>query len=75
MPLPAELSEIVGQVLRVVAQGGTVTVGAMPEELTTTAAPKQLGVSRPTLMRMIKDGEISSHKVGTHTRLRTSDVL
>ncbi|SFA84995.1 DNA binding domain-containing protein, excisionase family [Amycolatopsis marina] len=73
--LPPELSAIVGRILRVVAAGGTVTVGAMPEELTTTTAAKQLGVSRPTLMKMIKAGEITAHKVGTHTRLRTADVL
>lgn len=73
--LPPELSRVMGQVLRSMARGDTVTVGTMPEELTTTAAAKQLGVSRPTLMRMIRDGEVPAYKVGTHTRLRTSEVL
>ncbi len=75
IPLPRELSAIVSRILRVLAEGGTVTVGAMPRELTTTTAAKQLGVSRPTLMKMIRAGEIAAHKVGTHTRLRTADVL
>lgn len=75
VPLPPELSAIVGRILRVMAAGGTVTVGAMPRELTTTTAAQQLGVSRPTLMKMIRDGQIEAHKVGTHTRLRTADVL
>ncbi|WP_229794931.1 helix-turn-helix domain-containing protein [Saccharothrix coeruleofusca] len=75
VPVPDELSAIIAQVVRAVARGHAVTVSAMPEELTTTAAAKLLGISRPTLMRKINAGEIPSHKVGTHTRLRTVDVL
>lgn len=73
--IPRELSLIISRILRAVADGGTVTVGTMPAELTTTTAAKHLGMSRPTLMNKIKSGEIAAHKVGTHTRLRTADVL
>ena len=73
--LPAELSSILTQILETLARGGTVTVGSMPEELTTTVAADQLGVSRPTLMKMVGNGEIPAHKVGSHTRLKTTDVL
>lgn len=73
--LPAELTSAMRQILDVMAQGGTATVGAMPRELTTSAAAKELGISRPTLMKWINDGELPAHKVGTHTRLHTSDVL
>lgn len=73
--VPKELSAVVARVLRVVAAGGTVTIGSMPEELTTTTAAEQLGVSRPTLMKMIARGEIPAHKVGSHTRLSTPNVL
>jgi excisionase family DNA binding protein len=75
VPVPDELSAIITQVVHAVAQGHVVTVSAMPEELTTTAAAQLLGISRPTLMRKISAGEIPSHKVGSHTRLRTADVL
>lgn len=75
IPLPPELSAIMSRILRAMAEGGTITVSAMPEELTTTMAAKQLGVSRPTLMKMIREREIKARKVGTHTRLRTADVL
>ncbi|QWF79856.1 helix-turn-helix domain-containing protein [Amycolatopsis sp. CA-230715] len=75
LPVPDELSRIIAQVVHAVAQGGTVTVSAMPKELTTTAAAKLLGVSRPTLMRMVNAGQLPSHKVGSHTRLLTTDVL
>ena len=73
--VPEELSKIVARILRIVASGGTVTVGSMPEELTTSTAAEQLGVSRPTLMKMIDRGVIPAHKVGSHTRLRTRDVM
>jgi excisionase family DNA binding protein len=73
--VPEELSGIMARILRIVASGGTVTIGSMPEELTTSTAAEQLGISRPTLMKMIDRGEIHAHKVGSHTRLRTSDVL
>lgn len=73
--VPRELAGIIGRVLEVMARGGTVLIGSLPEQLTTTIAAEQLGVSRPTLMRMIRDGEIPAHKVGTHHRLKAADVL
>lgn len=73
--VPAELAGIVTRVLQTLASGGTVTIGSLPQELTTTLAAEQLGVSRPTLMKMIRNGEIHARKVGSHHRLKTSDVL
>lgn len=72
--LPRELSDLLTRILETVARGGTVTVGSMPEDVTTTTAADLLGVSRPTLMKMIGRDEIASHKVGSHTRLRSADV-
>ncbi|GAB3748262.1 excisionase family DNA-binding protein [Microlunatus parietis] len=34
-----------------------------------------LGLSRPTLVKMIKAGEIKAHMVGSHRRLKLADVL
>ena len=51
------------------------TLGSMPKELTTTAAAKLLGVSRPTLMKWVGEGRLASHKVGRHTRFESEDVL
>ncbi len=72
--LPPEVGRILQQVLDAVASGGTVTVGMVPNEVTTSTAAGILGVSRPTLMKMIRDGEIAAHKVGTHHRLKSEDV-
>lgn len=73
--LPAELGRILQEVLNVMARGGKVTIGAVPEEVTTSTAAAMLGVSRPTVMRLIKEGQIPSHKVGTHHRLNSDDVF
>ncbi|MFW7413852.1 helix-turn-helix domain-containing protein [Demequina sp. SO4-18] len=70
-----EFSRLVVRLLDDMARGRTVTVSALPEELTTTVAAEQLGVSRSTLMKWVRSGEISSHKVGAHTRVRTADVM
>jgi excisionase family DNA binding protein len=34
-----------------------------------------VAVSRPTLMKMIGDGAIPAHRVGSHHRLRSDDVF
>lgn len=72
--VPAELTALLRGVLEAVARGDGVSLRTLPNELSTTVAAELLGVSRPTLMRMIRDGEITAHKVGTHHRLKLADV-
>lgn len=74
-PLPREVGELLQHVLKAVASGSTVTVSTLPDEVTTSTAAAMLGISRPTLMKMVTNGDIPAHKVGTHTRLRTDDVV
>lgn len=74
-PLPRELGELLQDVLQAIASGSTVTVVTTPSVVTTSTAAAMLGVSRPTLMKMIRDGVMEAHKVGSHTRLHTEDVL
>lgn len=74
-PVPREVGQLLQRILEAVASGATVTVTSTPAEITTSTAAAMLGVSRPTLMKMIKNGAVPAHKVGTHTRLRTEDVL
>ena len=73
--LPEPLQPLLNHLLDAVAEGRRVTVSAMPEALTTTLAAEMLGISRPTLMKRIRSGEIPSHKVGSHTRVLTEDLL
>lgn len=73
--IPRELADLINAVLRAAANGDTITISRLPEVLTTTEAARRLGISRPTLMKRIKDGEIDSFKVGTHTRLKAEAVF
>lgn len=73
--IPREIGVLLQQVLMAVANGDTVTISSVPEELTTSAAASMLGISRPTLMKLVADGKLPAHRVGSHTRLNSSDVL
>jgi excisionase family DNA binding protein len=72
--LPTDLARFVSNVLSGVTRG-PVSVQTLPEDLTTTTAAEMLAVSRPTLMKWVRLGELPSHKVGSHTRLKTQDVI
>lgn len=54
---------------------GDLSIRSVPDELTTTTAADLLGVSRPTLMKLVADGGLESHKVGSHHRFLYRDVL
>jgi len=74
----AEMPDVLTDPLRHVILNlvqGDVTLRAMPDELTTTTAASLLGVSRPTLMKLIESKELPATKVGSHHRLRAQDVL
>ena len=73
--LPVEVARVFELVLEAMAEGRPVSIAAMPENLTTTAAAGLLGLSRPTLMKLVREGRIPAHKVGSHHRLRSADVL
>lgn len=72
--LPSALEKIVHDVVLAIAQGESITISPTPRELTTTMAAKQLGISRPTLMKHIRAGDIPFRKVGSHYRVLTEDV-
>ncbi|MGW0018054.1 helix-turn-helix domain-containing protein [Rhodococcus sp. NPDC003382] len=75
LSFPSELTGRLGHMLDIVSRGGTVTVGSLPAEVTTTTAAKMLGISRPTLMKLIREDALPAHEQGSHTRLLSKDVF
>ena len=63
------------QVADAMRRGLAVTVAPQDQRLTTQEAADMLGISRPTLVRMLEAGEIPFEKVRRHRRLFLTDVL
>jgi len=75
LALSDTVSSLLEAVLQVAAQGGRVTFTTLPQELTSAAAASWLGISRPTLMKLVHENKIPAHKTGTHTRLKMRDLI
>jgi len=73
--LPPSVARALVDVLAEMAEGRTVSVASSDEELTTREAAELLNVSRPHLVKLLEEGEIPFHKVGTHRRVYREDVL
>lgn len=73
--LPPVVAEALLQVIDAMRRGLAVTVTPQDQRLTTQEAADMLGISRPTLVRMLEAGEIPFEKVRRHRRLFLTDVL
>ncbi|MDN5893612.1 MAG: helix-turn-helix domain-containing protein [Corynebacterium sp.] len=72
--LPAGVERVLLQTLASISDHGEVSIGRIPNELTSTVAADMLGVSRTTLMKWARQGKIGSYKVGSHTRFTRDEV-
>ena len=73
--LPTALGQMVLDLLNHVAKGEMVTFVPYGAELTTNQAADLLNVSRPHLIKLLNAGDIDFHKVGSHRRIKSEDVL
>lgn len=58
LELPAEVFEVLRDVVMAMSQGLAITVAPQHTVLTTSEAAHLLGISRPTLVRLLEAGEI-----------------
>lgn len=73
--LPPELFAVLRDVVAAMAKGQAVTIAPVHQRLTTQEAASLLGISRPTLVKLLESGEIPFEQPGRHRRVRLADVL
>ena len=73
--VPRSLLPGIGGLVGLMAIRGEATVVDDEEELTPEQAAPLLGMSRPMVVHRIKQGDLPHRMVGTHHRIRLSDVL
>ncbi|GAB6856030.1 helix-turn-helix domain-containing protein [Microbacterium xylanilyticum] len=74
-PIPEEIFRILDQVTNALAGGDGITVIPQDMMMTTQQAADFLGVSRPTLVRLLEEGEIPFDRPGRHRRVRLRDLV
>jgi excisionase family DNA binding protein len=73
--LPETVQELLLKILKNLLAGKAVSIVAEQQDLTTQRAANILGVSRPFLVRLLEDGQIPFHMVGSHRRVYLRDLL
>lgn len=67
--------DVLVQVVEVLRAGRAVTVAPLAQRLTTQEAADLLGVSRPTLVKLLESGAIPYEQPGRHRRVRLANLL
>jgi len=73
--LPDEVFTVLERVVQMMLQGEAVVVTPVRMRLTTSQAADLLGISRPTLIRLLEKGALPYEQPSRHRLLRLSDVL
>lgn len=72
--IPESVYRVLRQVVQAMALGKAISIVTQEEELTTQQAADFLNVSRPYLIKLLEQGDISYILVGKHRRVRFEDL-
>lgn len=72
--IPASAFKFLSNILDLMAQGKAVSIIPSDTEVTTQQAADMLNVSRPHVVKLLEEGELPFHKVGTHRRIMLQDL-
>lgn len=75
MKVSASLSALLVRMLTHLADGHGALLLRKDDELTTQQSADLLNVSRPYLVKLLDEGAIPHHMVGTHRRVRVDDLM
>jgi len=75
LELPDSMYDVLRQVAEALSRGMGVSVAPLSAMLTTQEAADYLGISRPTLVRILERGEIPMEKPGRHRFVRLKDLI
>jgi excisionase family DNA binding protein len=73
--LPKSIFHVLQRIVFHMMLGRAITIVPINKELTTQEAADILNVSRPYLVKLLEEGQIPFNKVGTHRRIRFSDLM
>lgn len=73
--LPAEIYRVLAIVVKEMKAGHSITIVPHSQRISTQEAAELLGLSRPTLIKLLETGEIAYEQPGRHRRVLLSDVL
>ena len=73
--LPRAIAGLLDEILKNMQAGKAVSIVPEHQQLTTQRAANILGVSRPFMVRLLEEGELTFHMVGSHRRVNLKDLL
>lgn len=74
MPLTSELADVLINVANQLSRGKAVMVAPLNTLLTTQECADMLGMSRPTFIKILEQGDIPYEKIGRHRRILLTDL-